>query len=104
MSTYTLLAETTYSALSRPRKDLESSYKIYFVDAKDPAFIPDDFEAWPLYHQRILQILRKHPDVLREAVRATDELREELKGLENRDVPPGYNPIWNPPAPPPRRN
>jgi hypothetical protein len=50
-------------------------------------------EFWPLYHQAITEALSYHP----EAHDAVERLRLELRGLQNRDLPPGHPPL--PPAP-----
>ena len=91
LPTYRLLPVPTYSAFSHPhRKD--PSYQIHLIKADDPAYIPDDFEVWPIFYQTILKVLVKYPDIHDEAVEAVRKTSEELKGLQNRAIPPGTGP------------
>ena len=92
LSIYQHLPTPTYSAFSRPRHDTAGTYEIHLVRSEDPSYIPEDFEAWPLYQRRIIEFLRKYPDIHREAVQAVNQLREELKGRENPAIPPGTQP------------
>ena len=40
-----------------------------------------------------MKVLFEHPDVHDAAVEAAKQTAEKLKGLENRDIPPGSRPI-----------
>ena len=51
---YQLLPAQAYSVFSRPRRAPQASYEIHFVKSTDPHYIPDDLEAWPLYHRCLL--------------------------------------------------
>ena len=82
-------AAITFSVYSLPCAAANATYRIHLVKSEDPAYIPSDLEAWPIYYQAIHDVLRLHPaahDAAIEAIRAT---RKELAGLENRDDPPG---------------
>ena len=68
---YALLPDQAYSAYSRPRRDHEG----------------------PIYYNAIMKVLLEHPDVHAAAVAAARETGQKLKGLENRDIPPGSRPI-----------
>ncbi len=94
ISRYQLLSGVTYSAFSRPhREQPDGTYQIHLVKAQDPAYIPSDLEAWPIYYQAILNILLKHPDAHDAAIEAIHQTRRDLTGLENRDAPPGTMPL-----------
>ena len=54
---YKTLPNPQSSAFSRPRRDALGSYEIHFIKSEDPTYIPEDFEAWPLYHRSILDLL-----------------------------------------------
>ena len=43
--------------------------------------------------RRAMKVLFQHPDVHDAAVAAVRETAQKLKGLENRDIPPGSRPI-----------
>jgi hypothetical protein len=92
MPLYCLKPVPTHSALSRAAIAPERSYAIHFVTADDPAYIPHDFEVWPLYHPAITEVLSYHPEAHDAAVEAVKRLRLELRGLQNRDLPPGTRP------------
>ena len=92
---YKTLPNPQSSAFSRPRRDAQGSYEIHFIKSEDPTYIPEDFEAWPLYHRCILDLLGQYPAIFQEAIQAVSQVREKLKGLENRHLPPGSGPkIW----------
>ena len=40
-----------------------------------------------------MKVLIQHLDIHAAAVAAAREMRQKLKGLENRDIPPGSRPI-----------
>ena len=40
-----------------------------------------------------MKVRFEHPDVHDDAVAAATETAQKLKGLENRDIPPGSRPI-----------
>ena len=91
---YALLPDQAYSAYSRPRRDHEDgSYEIHLIKSGNPSYILADFEAWPIYYNAIMKVLIQHPDVHDAAVAAAREIGQKLKGLENRDIPPGSRPI-----------
>ena len=91
---YALLPDPAYSAYSRPRRDHEDgSYEIHLIKSGNPSYIPADFEVWPIYYNAIMEVLFEHPDVHDAAVEAAKQTAEKLKGLENRDIPPGSRPI-----------
>ena len=91
---YALLPDQAYSAYSRPRRDHEDgSYEIHLVKSGNPSYIPADFEVWPIYYNAIMKVLFEHPDVHAAAVAAATETAQKLKGLENRDIPPGSRPV-----------
>ena len=89
---YQLLPAQTYSVFSRPRRAPQAPYEIHFVKSTDPHYIPDDLEAWPLYHRCLLNFLAEYRDIFDKAVKAVEVLRQKLKGLENRDIAPGTGP------------
>ncbi len=87
---YALLPEQAYSAYSRPRRDHEDgSYEIHVIKSGNPSYIPADCEVWPIYYNAVMKVLIQHPDVHDDAVAAAREIGQKLKGLENRDIPPG---------------
>ena len=91
---YALLPDQAYSAYSCPRRDHEDgSYEIHLIKSGNPSYILADFEAWPIYYNAIMKVLVQHPDVHDAAVAAAREIGQKLKGLENRDIPPGSRPI-----------
>ena len=92
-----LAANPTYSAFSRSPQSEGSTYSIHLVKADDPAYIPGDFEVWPIYSQAIIEVLREHPAILDAAVEAVKKASEQLRGLQNRDIPPGTRPSPNRP-------
>ena len=81
-----------YSAFSRPHQSADSTYSIHLVKAEDPAYIPGDFEVWPLFSQAIIEAFKDRPDMLNVAVDAVKKTKQELRGLQNRDIPPGTRP------------
>ena len=90
-SRYHLLPGLTYSAFSRPRREQpDGTDQIHLVKSQNPAYIPSDLEAWPIYYEAIQETLVNYPDAAIEAIRET---RKKLAGLENLDVPPGTMPI-----------
>jgi hypothetical protein len=91
---YRLLAVTTYSTYSRKLEHPDQDCKLYLIPASDPAFIPSDWEAWPVYQQSIVRALKPFPEAFRAAVVALEQKRQDLKGLQNRDVPLGVEPNW----------
>ena len=54
-------ADVTYSIYSPPRAAADATYKIHLVKSEDPAYIPSDLEAWPIFYQAIHDVLRQHP-------------------------------------------
>ena len=91
---YALLPDQANSAYSRPRRDHEDgSYEIHLIKSGNPSYIPADFEVWPIYYNAIMKVPFEHPDVHDAAVEAANLTAEKLKGLENRDIPPGFRPI-----------
>ncbi len=80
-------ADVTYSVYSLPRAAADATYKIHLVKSEDPAYIPSDLEAWPIYYQAIHDVLRRHPAAHDAAIEAIRQTRKELAGLENRDAP-----------------
>ena len=91
---YALLPDQAYSAYSRPRREHEDgSYEIHLIKSGNLSYIPADFEAWPIYYNAVMKVLTQHPDVHAAAVAAAREIGQKLKGLENRDIPPGSRPI-----------
>ena len=94
LSLYHLLPGLTYSAFSRPRREQpDGTYQIHLVKSQNPAYIPSDLEAWPIYYDAILETLVNHPDAHDAAIEAIRETRKKLAGLENLDVPPGTMPL-----------
>lgn len=83
---------STYSLFSSPPSGPEASYQIHLVASTDPAYIPEDFEAWPIYYHTIVDTLRQFPEAHDATVEAVRQKRQELKGLENRKIPPGTRP------------
>ena len=84
-SRYHLLPGLTYSAFSRPRREQpDGTYQIHLVKSQNPAYIPSDLEAWPIYYEAIQETLVNYPDAAIEAIRET---RKKLAGLENLDSP-----------------
>ena len=91
---YALLPDQANSAYSHPRRDHEDgSYEIHLIKSGNPSYIPADFEVWPIYYNAIMKVPFEHPDVHDAAVEAANLTAEKLKGLENRDIPPGFRPI-----------
>ena len=88
-----ILDPPRYSAFSRPAATSDS-YRIHLVKADDPAYLPPDFEVWPIYHAAILEVLRDYPDVHDAAVEAVKKTTQEIRGLQNRDIPPGTVLRW----------
>ena len=94
ISRYHLLPGLTYSAFSRPRREQpDGTYQIHLVKSQNPAYIPSDLEAWPIYYEAILETLVNYPDAHDAAIEAIRETRKKLAGLENLDVPPGTMPL-----------
>ena len=89
-----LIYRPTYSLFSRHHAPADATYAIHLVKADDPAYIPSDFEVWPLYSQAILEVLREHPAIHDAAVAAVKRASEELRGLQNRAIPPGTATRW----------
>ena len=87
-----LTASDNYSAFSQPNQSTDSTYSIHLVKAEDPAYIPNDFEVWPLFSQAIIEAFKNYPDMLNVAVDAVKRTKQELRGLQNRDIPPGTRP------------
>ena len=62
ISRYHLLPSLTYSAFSRPRREQpDGTYQIHLVKSQNPAYIPSDLEAWPIYYEAILETLVNYP-------------------------------------------
>jgi len=80
--------EATYSALSHQPPPPAQTYAIHLVKAQDPAYIPHDFDIWPIYHAAIIDCLRHHPDALQAACEAVKQTGLQHRGLQNRDHPP----------------
>ena len=94
ISRYHLLPGLTYSAFSRPRREQpDGTYQIHLVKSQNPAYIPSDLEAWPIYYEAIQETLVNYPDAHDAAIEAIRETRKKLAGLENLDVPPGTMPL-----------
>ena len=94
ISRYHLLPGLTYSAFSRPRREQpDGTYEIHLVKSTNPAYIPSDLEAWPIYYEAIQEALVNYPDAHDAAIEAIRETRKKLIGLENLDVPPGTMPL-----------
>ena len=94
ISRYHLLPGLTYSAFSRPRREQpDGTYEIHLVKSQNPAYIPSDLEAWPIYYEAIQETLVNYPDAHDAAIEAIRETRKKLIGLENLDVPPGTMPL-----------
>ena len=94
-SRHALRETTTYSRYSHPRRDHEDgTYEIHLIKASDPAYIPEDAEAWPLYYRAIINTLCAHPDIHRQCIAAVENTRAELQGRQNRDIPPGTRPLF----------
>ncbi len=81
------------SADSRPA-ELSESNQIYLIQADDSTYLPPDLEVWPIHHAAILELLRHHPVICDAAVEALKLTTQEIRGLQNRDVPPGTGPRW----------
>ena len=89
LSRYQLLSLPTYSAFSRPYRDRpDGTYEIHLVKSQNPAYIPSDLEAWPIYYQAIIDVLMAHPEAQASALQAIRDTRQKLAGLENLDAPP----------------
>lgn len=72
----------------------DAAYRIHLVAANDPAYLPADFEVWPIYYRSIVETLRRFPDAHDATVEAVRQKREELRGLQNREIPPGSRPRY----------
>ncbi len=72
----------------------EAGYQIHLVPADDPAYLPADFEVWPIYYRTIVSALRQFPEAHDATVEAVRRKRQELQGLQNRDIPPGSRPRY----------
>ena len=84
-----VLPGLTYSAFSRPRREQpDGTYQIHLVKSQNPAYIPSDLEAWPIYYEAIQEALANYPDAHDAAIEAIRETRKQFTGLENLDVPP----------------
>ena len=91
---YHLLPGLTYSAFSRPRREQpDGTYQIHLIKSQNPAYIPSDLEAWPIYYEAIQEALVNFPDAHAAAIEAIQATRKTLVGLENLDVPPGTMPL-----------
>jgi len=55
---YHLLAGSTHSLFSSLSPAADAGYQIHLVAAADPAYLPADFEVWPIYHRTIVSALR----------------------------------------------
>ena len=93
LSRYRPSAEAAMS-FSIPVTASNGDYQIHLVSSQDPAYIPEDFEVWPIYYRCIVDTLRQFPDAHDATVEAVRRKRDELKGLENRDIPPRSRPRW----------
>jgi hypothetical protein len=92
-ATYLLPPDPARPKFARPRREAsDGTYEIRLIRAEDPAYIPSDLEAWPIYYQAILSALLAHPEAQTAAVAAIRETRHRLTGLQNADVPPGTMP------------
>ena len=58
----------------------EADYEVHLIRTHDPAYIPPDSEAWPLYYQVIVDALRAFPDAERSVRRAVTMFVEKIKG------------------------
>lgn len=82
-------ADATYSAISHPNLHTDGSYEIHLVKSEDEDYVPADMELWPMYHSTILGALQKFPDAHRSAIEAVRNLKQQIKGRENRRAPKG---------------
>lgn len=93
-TTYSPPTPPVPSNFSRPRREAsDGTYEIRLIHSQDPAYIPSDLEAWPIYYQAILNVLLAHPEAQAAAVAAIRQTRLKLTGLQNIDVPPGSMPL-----------
>ena len=74
--------------LSPPPRATRRPYQIHLVKSQNPAYIPSDLEAWPIYYEAIQEALANYPDAHDAAIEAIRETRKQFTGLENLDVPP----------------
>jgi hypothetical protein len=58
----------------------ESDYEIHLIKTHDPAYIPPDNEAWPLYYQVIVDALEAFPEAHKSVRRAVTVFVEKIKG------------------------
>ena len=61
-------------------------YEIRLVRAQDPAYIPPDSEAWPIYYRAAIEAAQKIPGAFEAVVEAVRVACESLRG--RRALPP----------------
>jgi hypothetical protein len=81
----------------------ESDYEIHLIKTHDPAYIPPDNEAWPLYYQVIVDALHPYPDAHQAVRRAVTAFIQKIKGRRAiLPLPPNSPRRPNEPNPLPR--
>jgi hypothetical protein len=58
----------------------QSDYEIHLIKTHDPAYIPPDNEAWPLYYQVIVDALNAFPEAHHAVQNAVTDFVEKIKG------------------------
>ena len=82
----TFLLTTHFSCFGLEPDTPETDYEIHFVKAADPAYLPPDSEAWPLYYHAVLDALQGFPEAFSSVVASVRAVRHQLTG--RRGLPP----------------
>ena len=80
----------------------DADYEIHLIRAADPAYIPPDNEAWPLYYQVIADALKPFPDAEIAVRQAVTLFIQAIQGRRALLLPPHSSRRPNEPDPLPR--
>ena len=83
---HTFLVTNCFSCYGLDPETPSADYEIHFVRAQDPAYLPPDAEAWPIYYRAAIEVVKQFPGAFEAVVAAVRTACENLKG--RRALPP----------------
>lgn len=83
---HTYLSGFCFSVYGLDPETPSEDYEIHLVRTADPAYLPPDSEAWPLYYQATIQALKAFPEAFQAARSAVSLVCEQIRG--HRALPP----------------
>lgn len=94
---HTFLPGPCFSCFGLDPDTPAEDYQIRLIRASDPAYLPPDSEAWPLYYQAAVECLKAFPAALQAVRNAVEAQIEQIRG--HRALPPDRLTRQYPPPP-----